>query len=98
MAFARDPELVWRSVRLAPRAGRAAEPNAAHQALAELQERARVTLITQNVDGLHQRAGSRGVIEFHGSIWTLCCTGWEPPNRTCACRCRCRQLPTPAAR
>jgi NAD-dependent deacetylase len=74
-AFARDPELVWRWYDWRRGLIRAAAPNPAHQALAELQARAMVTLITQNVDGLHQRAGSRGVIEFHGSIWTLRCTG-----------------------
>lgn len=74
-AFARDPELVWRWYDWRRGLIRAAEPNPAHQALAALQERARVTLVTQNVDGLHQRAGSRDVIEFHGSIWTLRCTG-----------------------
>lgn len=52
-----------------------AAPNAAHAALAALQDRVRLDLVTQNVDGLHQRAGSRDVIEFHGSLWTLRCTG-----------------------
>ncbi|MBX9691570.1 MAG: NAD-dependent deacylase [Cyanobacteria bacterium] len=50
----------------------AAEPNPAHFAIAELEDRLRpgdeLTLITTNVDGLHQRAGSRNVIEFHGSL------------------------------
>jgi NAD-dependent deacetylase len=74
-AFARDPELVWRWYDWRRGLIAAAEPNAAHRALAALQERTRLTLVTQNVDGLHQRAGSRGVLEFHGSIWTLRCTG-----------------------
>ena len=74
-AFANDPELVWRWYDWRRGLIAAARPNAAHEALAALQDKAQVTLVTQNVDGLHQRAGSRGVIEFHGSIWTLRCTG-----------------------
>jgi NAD-dependent deacetylase len=74
-AFARDPKLVWewydwRRGRIA-----AAEPNSGHKALVELEEKvADFTLITQNVDGLHQRAGSRRILPLHGDIWTLSCT------------------------
>jgi NAD-dependent SIR2 family protein deacetylase len=51
-----------------------AVPNAAHQALARLQAAARVArLVTQNVDGLHQRAGSEAVIELHGNIGRVVC-------------------------
>lgn len=52
----------------------AARPNAAHLALAGLQAAGRVTaVITQNVDGLHERAGSQGVIELHGNLhWVVC--------------------------
>ena len=51
-----------------------ARPNAAHQALAELEHLGAIgTVITQNVDGLHQRAGSRSVIELHGAIRQVCC-------------------------
>jgi NAD-dependent deacetylase len=54
-----------------------AEPNPAHRALAELEVRVPgFTLVTQNVDGLHQRAGSRGVIEQHGNILRSKCS-WE---------------------
>lgn len=54
---------------------RALEPNPAHHAIASWQERfADLTLVTQNVDGLHQRAGSRDVIELHGNIWRARCT------------------------
>ncbi|HKS27347.1 MAG TPA: NAD-dependent deacylase [Pyrinomonadaceae bacterium] len=50
-------------------------PNPAHAAIAGWQERFRdFTLVTQNVDGLHQRAGSRRVIELHGNIWRARCT------------------------
>ena len=54
---------------------RALAPNAAHHAIASWQERfADLTLVTQNVDGLHQRAGSRSVFELHGNIWRARCT------------------------
>jgi NAD-dependent deacetylase len=75
-AFARDPKLVWewynwRRERIAP-----ALPNAAHRALVQLEIRTRnYTLITQNVDGLHERAGSGRMLKLHGDIWRLRCTG-----------------------
>ena len=51
-----------------------AQPNEAHVAIAELQRRGAVrALVTQNVDGLHQRAGSRDVVELHGSIHSVQC-------------------------
>lgn len=53
---------------------RALEPNPAHHAIASWQERfADLMLVTQNVDGLHQRAGSRNVVELHGNIWRARC-------------------------
>lgn len=53
---------------------RSLEPNAAHRAIADWQDRfADLTLVTQNVDGLHQRAGSRNVVELHGNIWRARC-------------------------
>ena len=73
-AFAADSELVWRWYDWRRGLIAAAEPNAAHRALAELAGRTRLRLVTQNVDGYHQQAGSRDVIEFHGSIWTVRCT------------------------
>ena len=54
---------------------RIAEPNAAHTGLAELEQHLNVSIITQNIDGLHQRAGSRHVLEVHGSFSTLTCIG-----------------------
>ena len=54
---------------------RSLKPNAAHEAIARWQERfSELTVVTQNVDGLHQRAGSRHVVELHGSIWRARCT------------------------
>jgi NAD-dependent deacetylase len=73
-AFRRDPRLVWewydwRRQRIAQ-----ARPNAGHEALVRL-ERSKPLfwLITQNVDGLHERAGSRRVIKLHGDIWLVRC-------------------------
>lgn len=67
-----DPMAPWRAFGSMREAARRAVPNAAHFALVRLEEllqdRAAVTVITQNVDGLHQRAGSRDVIEFHGAL------------------------------
>ena len=69
-AFARDPDLVWEWYRYRQKIIAAAEPNGAHHALAELERRTeRFTLITQNVDGLHLRAGSQCVVELHGNIF-----------------------------
>lgn len=51
-----------------------AEPNPAHRALAELERRGKLSaVITQNIDGLHQKAGSQRVLELHGSIWRNHC-------------------------
>ena len=73
-AFRRDPEKVWRFYRLRVRMLTEAEPNRAHLALAELERRGLVTaVITQNIDLLHERAGSRDVVEVHGSIRTATC-------------------------
>jgi NAD-dependent protein deacetylase/lipoamidase len=73
-AFHADPAKVWRFY--APRFAMLteAEPNAAHHAIAELERRGLVrAVITQNIDLLHERAGSRDVIEVHGSIRTSSC-------------------------
>src|SRR5919201_4963909 len=73
-AFRADPERVWSFY--APRFSMlaSAEPNAGHVALAELERRGHVrAVITQNIDLLHERAGSREVIEVHGSIRTASC-------------------------
>jgi NAD-dependent deacetylase len=74
-AFARDPELVWGWYDWRRGLIAAAGPNAAHDALVRLADVAPVTVITQNVDGYHQQAGSRDVLEFHGSIWVVRCLG-----------------------
>jgi NAD-dependent deacetylase len=85
--FARDPALVWGWYRWRRERAQAAEPNPGHRALARLERLVpRLTLVTQNVDGLHQRAGSTGVIELHGNITRALCSRertpvprWEEP-------------------
>lgn len=68
-AFRRDPKLVWEWYTWRRELCARSAPNAGHRALAELEARVpKFSLITQNVDGLHQRAGSRNVIELHGNI------------------------------
>ena len=75
-AFGRDPRLVWewyawRRTRIA-----SCEPNAAHHVLADWSRRfPNFRLITQNVDGLHERAGTQNTIRLHGSIWEVSC--WQ---------------------
>jgi NAD-dependent deacetylase len=75
-AFADDPRLVWefynwRREVLAP-----VHPNPGHLALTAMEKRfTQFTLITQNIDGLHQTAGSGKVVELHGNIWWVRCTG-----------------------
>ncbi|MEM9529662.1 MAG: NAD-dependent deacylase [Pseudomonadota bacterium] len=72
-AFARDPELVWRWYLERREKVQEVEPNAGHHALTRLQAYKPTTVITQNVDGLHQRAGNQDVIELHGSIMRTEC-------------------------
>lgn len=67
-AFRRDPELVLRFYNERRRKIIAAEPNAAHRQIAELQAAYDVRVITQNIDDLHERAGSRQVLHLHGEV------------------------------
>jgi NAD-dependent deacetylase len=73
--FRRDPELVWRFYAERRRRAGGVAPNAGHVALARLEERIgdRFLLATQNVDGLHRRAGSRRLVELHGNLFTSRC-------------------------
>jgi NAD-dependent deacetylase len=87
-AFARDPDLVLRFYDARRAAVQTREPNAAHRALARL-ERAwpshapggSVTLITQNVDDLHERGGSAGAIHMHGEHLSAWCTACDARHR-----------------
>jgi NAD-dependent deacetylase len=75
-AFAADPVHVWRFYDQRRTNVAKVRPNPAHEVLAAWQERfPNYTLVTQNVDGLHQGAGSRRVVELHGSLWRVRCTG-----------------------
>lgn len=67
-AFEANPELVLRFYNERRHAANAVEPNAAHKALVELEEQYNVIIVTQNVDNLHERAGSGQVIHLHGEI------------------------------
>lgn len=86
-AFARDPAQVHAFYNHRRAAARAAAPNAAHRALARLQTAlpGQVLLVTQNVDGLHERAGSPGVIHVHGQLEEALCAAcghrWPAPAR-----------------
>jgi len=73
-SFRRNPGKVWGMLREFLELSTSAEPNPAHTALARMEEEGLLdTIVTQNVDGLHQRAGSIGVIEFHGTLGRLRC-------------------------
>jgi len=73
-AFFRDPSTVWEWYLWRRELIAKAQPNAGHVALATLEARIPTfTLITQNVDGLHDRAGSRRILKVHGDIWINRC-------------------------
>ncbi|MGZ5427301.1 MAG: SIR2 family NAD-dependent protein deacylase, partial [Thermoanaerobaculia bacterium] len=95
-AFAHDPEKVWRFYAWRLEKLRGARPNEGHLALARMERiLPRMTLVTQNVDGLHAAAGSRNLLELHGNLLFARCTECErrsgapegeiPPLPRCAC-------------
>jgi NAD-dependent deacetylase len=102
-AFERDPALVWEWYEWRRDLIRGAAPNAAHLALAllERQRPAEVTVVTQNVDGLHRRAGSTKLLELHGNIFRTRCTADGEvseafaPFRSRPPRCACGALLRP---
>ncbi len=72
--FREDPVLAWEWYRLRQREIWKARPNPAHETIAEMEMHfERFDVITQNIDGMHARAGSRNVIELHGNIWRARC-------------------------
>jgi NAD-dependent deacetylase len=73
-AFYQDPKLVWEWYEDRRKNILASKPNAGHAAIADLAKHKEVWVLTQNIDGLHQRAGSGNVLELHGSIITIKCT------------------------
>ena len=91
-AFARDPRLVWEWYEWRRAKIASCEPNAAHEVLARWTiESPHHTVITQNVDDLHVRAGTKRLVRLHGSIWELTC--W---NDCGAPRWRDERVPLPA--
>lgn len=82
--FVRDPALVWRFYSQRRAGAKDVAPNPGHHALAALESRLgdRFLLATQNVDGLHRKAGSQRIVEMHGNLFTSRCT-------------RCDRLPFP---
>jgi NAD-dependent deacetylase len=103
-AFARDPRLVWEWYDWRRGVIAQAQPNPGHRALADFESRKPgvLTLITQNVDGLHDRAGSRQAIKLHGEIWEMRCTGCgtvtrnhEVPLRSLPPQCACGAMLRP---
>jgi NAD-dependent deacetylase len=82
-AFARDPELVQRFYDMRRAATLAAEPNAAHEALAKLDTQwpGNLLIVTQNIDDLHERAGARHVVHMHGEVLSVWCTGCDTRHR-----------------
>jgi NAD-dependent protein deacetylase/lipoamidase len=96
-AFRRDPARVWGFYRQRIDLLRHAKPNAAHFALAELERRGLVeAVVTQNIDTLHARAGSRDVVEVHGSIRSAQCLGclWAEPTDDVLAQLATRDLPS----
>ena len=73
-AFYQNPKLVWEWYEDRRKNILVAKPNAGHVAIADLAKYKEVWVLTQNIDGLHQRAGSKNVLELHGSIITIKCT------------------------
>ncbi len=88
-AFERNPRRVWEWYSWRMKLVLSARPNPAHESIARLEGLGVVkAVITQNVDGLHQRAGSRRVIELHGSLWRVKCS-----NPSCGFRERVSEPP-----
>jgi NAD-dependent deacetylase len=100
LAWQRDPQLVWEFYSMRRRVASSAEPNPGHFALAELECRLkdRLFLCTQNVDNLHERAGTQRVIHMHGELFKSRCDTcrraafddlqtYEPPAEIPRCEC-----------
>jgi NAD-dependent deacetylase len=91
-AFLRDPALVWKWYLWRRQRIKRAQPNPGHAALARLEiKKERFWLVTQNVDGLHDRAGSKRILKLHGDIWMMEC--WRCGRTRQDARVRIRDLP-----
>ena len=99
-AWRRDPRLVWEFYSMRRRVAAEAKPNPAHFALAKLEQKLqdRLFLCTQNVDDLHERAGSKNVVHMHGELFKSRCDSctrapfddtnlYEPPAEVPRCAC-----------
>jgi NAD-dependent deacetylase len=99
-AWDRDPRLVWEFYSMRRRVASAAKPNPAHFALAKLEHtlQDRLFVCTQNVDSLHEQAGSKRVVHMHGKLFKSRCDAcsrppfddtnlWEPPGEVPRCEC-----------
>ena len=99
-AWARDPRLVWEFYSMRRKVAGAARPNPAHVALAKLEQvlQDRLFLCTQNVDNLHEQAGSKNVLHMHGELFKSRCDScrrppfedralYEPPTQLPRCNC-----------
>lgn len=81
-AFARDPKTVWEWYTWRQGLIGTCDPNPAHETLVEFEQTGLLkSLITQNVDGLHRRAGSENVLEVHGNLWAMKCTSCDHRDR-----------------
>jgi len=88
-ALRRNPRKVWEFYEMRRQNMQSVEPNPGHVAIAEMEELFDdVTVVTQNIDGLHQRAGSKRVLEVHGSLWKARCLA--------GCGCAVDPFPFPA--
>lgn len=101
-AFRANPEKVWNMLREVTEIVGQARPNAAHQGLGRLQEMGLLhTIITQNVDNLHQEGGATRVIEYHGNsrtlscLWCGCCYPREELGEEVPPKCTCGQYLKP---
>ena len=78
----RDPDLTWRTLAGLARQARSARPNPGHEAIVAMERKMeRFVLLTQNVDGLHQLAGSQNIIDIHGNIFTTLCMSCAEPGQ-----------------
>ena len=102
-AFHRDPRLVWEWYDWRRGLIGAKEPHAGHRVLARWEDSfPHFVLITQNVDGLHRKAGSKSILELHGNVWEMRCTqegsiieNRETPLKEIPPRCSCNALLRP---
>lgn len=73
--FYEDPRLVWEFYQDRQKLILGCEPNLGHLTIAEIERLKNTTILTQNIDGLHRRAGSKNIVELHGNIMRIKCTG-----------------------